>query len=74
MISIHSWRGSIYKLLWPNMAVYILLFYTLYFVYIFALNEQQQRFRFELFNFSLSPVQSFNGTNIINNKKEPISA
>lgn len=38
----NSWKGSIYKLLWPNLVVYILLYYSLYFVYIFALDEPGQ--------------------------------
>ena len=38
----NSWKGSIYKLLWPNLVVYVLLYYILYFVYLFALNETQQ--------------------------------
>ncbi|XP_057367856.1 bestrophin-1-like [Daphnia carinata] len=36
------WKGSIYKLLWPNLVVYVLLYYSLYFVYLFALDEPGQ--------------------------------
>lgn len=32
------WQGSIYKLLWPNLVVYVLLYYVLSFVYLFALD------------------------------------
>jgi len=33
------WKGSIYKLLWPNLVVYILCYYLLFFVYRFFLDE-----------------------------------
>ena len=41
--SLHSrWKGSIYKLLWPNLVVYVLLYYILFFVYRFLLDATQQ--------------------------------
>lgn len=47
MLIIHlcfpRWRGSIYKLLWPHLLVYIILYYILYFIYLFALNADGQR-------------------------------
>ncbi|GJQ86621.1 hypothetical protein Trydic_g15725 [Trypoxylus dichotomus] len=36
------WKGSVYKLIWADLIIYLLLYYTLNFVYRFALNETQQ--------------------------------
>ncbi|KAK9500421.1 hypothetical protein O3M35_001691 [Rhynocoris fuscipes] len=36
------WKGSIYKLLWPNLFVYIMLYSTLSITYRFLLNEKQR--------------------------------
>lgn len=38
-----KWRGSVYKLVWRELIAYLILFYSINFVYRFALNEQQQR-------------------------------
>ncbi|XP_045624689.2 bestrophin-2 [Procambarus clarkii] len=37
------WRGSIYKLVWPDTLVYCLLYFICSLVYRFALNEEQRR-------------------------------
>jgi hypothetical protein len=37
------WRGSIYKLLWPNTVVYILFYYALFTVYKCALKTDEQK-------------------------------
>ncbi|KAK7067724.1 hypothetical protein SK128_005842, partial [Halocaridina rubra] len=37
------WRGSVYKMVWQDMAVYILLYYSISFIYRFALFEYQKR-------------------------------
>ncbi|XP_049864674.1 bestrophin-4 [Schistocerca gregaria] len=37
-----KWRGSVYKLIWRDLAVYLLLYYALNVVYRFALNDQQK--------------------------------
>ncbi|CAH1389689.1 unnamed protein product [Nezara viridula] len=36
------WKGSIYKLLWPNLMVYVMLYSTLSFGYRFLLNEKER--------------------------------
>ncbi|XP_024215433.1 bestrophin homolog 2 isoform X2 [Halyomorpha halys] len=36
------WKGSIYKLLWPNLMVYVMLYSTLSFAYRFLLNEKER--------------------------------
>lgn len=36
------WRGSIYKLLYREMAIYIGVYYCLSFLYRYILNEQQK--------------------------------
>lgn len=38
------WKGSIYKLLWPNLMVYIMLYSTLSFAYRFLLNEKERTY------------------------------
>ena len=43
MLIIHRWKGSIYKLLWPNLLVYMLLYYIIFIVYRFVLDEQEKR-------------------------------
>jgi len=42
------WRGSIYKLVWPDFAVFIVLYYVLSFVYRFALNDVAKRYDWKL--------------------------
>ncbi|XP_045114602.1 bestrophin-1-like isoform X2 [Portunus trituberculatus] len=37
------WRGSVYKMVWPDMLMYILLYYIISFVYRFALTEDEKR-------------------------------
>jgi len=37
------WRGSIYKLVWRDFAVFAVLYYGLNFAYLFALNEYGRR-------------------------------
>nr|XP_053626501.1 bestrophin-3-like [Cherax quadricarinatus] len=37
------WKGSIYKLVWPELLVYSLIYYIFNFVYRFSLNEDQKR-------------------------------
>ena len=34
-----KWRGSVYKLVWQNLTLYILLYYSLSFSYRFGLNQ-----------------------------------
>ena len=34
-----KWRGSVYKLVWQNLSLYILLYYSLSFSYRFLFNE-----------------------------------
>ncbi|MCL4137057.1 UNVERIFIED_CONTAM: hypothetical protein GTU68_040776 [Idotea baltica] len=41
------WRGSIYKLVWPEICLFLILYYTLRFVYDYALTTPQRRI-FEL--------------------------
>ncbi|XP_050437665.1 bestrophin-4-like [Adelges cooleyi] len=37
------WRGSIYKLVWPDLAAFLICYYTLNMTYRFVLNQQQKR-------------------------------
>lgn len=37
------WRGSIYKLVWPDLAAFLFCYYTLNLTYRFVLNQQQKR-------------------------------
>ncbi|KAL5238667.1 hypothetical protein ACI65C_006077 [Semiaphis heraclei] len=37
------WRGSIYKLVWPDLAAFLVCYYTLNLTYRFVLNPQQKR-------------------------------
>ncbi|KAL7640590.1 UNVERIFIED_CONTAM: hypothetical protein RMT77_008865 [Armadillidium vulgare] len=37
------WKGSIYRLIWPEICVFITLYYTLRFVYDYALNKNQRQ-------------------------------
>jgi len=37
------WKGSIYKVIWPDLLLYLFLYYILSFVYRFALDETQRR-------------------------------
>ncbi|XP_021931171.1 bestrophin-2-like [Zootermopsis nevadensis] len=37
------WRGSIYKLVWPDLAMFLLLYYTFNFVYRFFLDSDQKK-------------------------------
>ncbi|XP_050530478.1 bestrophin-4-like [Daktulosphaira vitifoliae] len=37
------WRGSIYKLVWPDLAAFLVCYYTLNLTYRFVLNQQQKR-------------------------------
>lgn len=36
------WKGSIYKVIWPDLILYIVLYFTLSFIYRFALNVDQK--------------------------------
>nr|XP_045607562.1 bestrophin-3-like isoform X1 [Procambarus clarkii]XP_045607572.1 bestrophin-3-like isoform X1 [Procambarus clarkii]XP_045607582.1 bestrophin-3-like isoform X1 [Procambarus clarkii]XP_045607591.1 bestrophin-3-like isoform X1 [Procambarus clarkii]XP_045607600.1 bestrophin-3-like isoform X1 [Procambarus clarkii]XP_045607610.1 bestrophin-3-like isoform X1 [Procambarus clarkii] len=36
------WRGSVYKMVWQDMLIYILLFYAISFLYRFGLNENDR--------------------------------
>ncbi|CAG9138184.1 unnamed protein product [Plutella xylostella] len=36
------WRGSVYKLVWRELLAYLTLYYTINFIYRFAMTEQQQ--------------------------------
>ncbi|KAG8196811.1 hypothetical protein JTE90_027527 [Oedothorax gibbosus] len=38
------WRGSIYKLLWPDLGLYLSIYYLLSLIYRFGLNEPQRRY------------------------------
>ncbi|GFU24067.1 bestrophin-3 [Nephila pilipes] len=38
------WRGSIYKLLWPDLSLYLAFYYFLSIIYRFTLNEGQRRY------------------------------
>lgn len=37
------WRGSVYKLVWRELLAYLGLYYTINFVYRYALNDDQKR-------------------------------
>jgi hypothetical protein len=37
------WRGSIYKLVWPDLSMFLLLYYTLNFIYRFFLDSHQKK-------------------------------
>ncbi|KAF0311892.1 Bestrophin-2 [Amphibalanus amphitrite] len=37
------WRGSIYKLVWPDLSLYIVLYFTLNMSYRFAMNEHHRQ-------------------------------
>ncbi|KAK9508651.1 hypothetical protein O3M35_006162 [Rhynocoris fuscipes] len=37
------WRGSIYKLVWPDLAAYLTIYYSLNFTYRFALDDYQKK-------------------------------
>ncbi|KAF6200465.1 hypothetical protein GE061_004908, partial [Apolygus lucorum] len=41
-----KWRGSVYKLIWRELLVYLMLYYAINFTYRYGMNEHQQR-RFE---------------------------
>lgn len=34
-----KWKGSILRLLWKELLVYLVVFYTIYFIYLWALND-----------------------------------
>uniref|UniRef100_A0ABD2WFY7 Bestrophin homolog n=1 Tax=Trichogramma kaykai TaxID=54128 RepID=A0ABD2WFY7_9HYME len=38
-----KWRGSVYKLIWRELLVYLFAYYFINFIYRYALNEEQQR-------------------------------
>ncbi|XP_043469914.1 uncharacterized protein LOC122503438 isoform X1 [Leptopilina heterotoma] len=38
-----KWRGSVYKLIWRELLVYLFVYYIINFTYRYALNEEQQR-------------------------------
>ncbi|TPP60811.1 Bestrophin 2 [Fasciola gigantica] len=40
---LRKWKGSLYKLVWSNLLIYVCLYYTLSFTYRFALTENQKR-------------------------------
>ncbi|CAH0547731.1 unnamed protein product [Brassicogethes aeneus] len=37
------WRGSVYKLVWRELVAYLVMYFSINFIYRFALNEDQQR-------------------------------
>ncbi|KDR18006.1 hypothetical protein L798_08113, partial [Zootermopsis nevadensis] len=37
------WRGSIYKLVWPDLVMFLLVYYTLSFIYRFSLDPDQKK-------------------------------
>ncbi|XP_024942206.1 uncharacterized protein LOC107269279 isoform X2 [Cephus cinctus] len=39
----NTWRGSVYKLIWRELLVYLLAYYVINLTYRYALNEHQQR-------------------------------
>ncbi|XP_015363789.1 PREDICTED: bestrophin-2-like [Diuraphis noxia] len=43
ILLIFRWRGSIYKLVWPDLAAFLVCYYTLNLTYRFVLNPQQKR-------------------------------
>lgn len=43
-----KWRGSVWKLLWKDLIVFIIIFYSIHIIYRLALNEHQQKI-FEAF-------------------------
>nr|CAD7418084.1 unnamed protein product [Timema cristinae] len=45
LIFLSRWRGSIYKLLWPNLLVYTAVYFTLSIVYRLLLNEEHRLVR-----------------------------
>lgn len=52
------WRGSVYKMVWQDMLVYLVLFYLINFIYRFALPESDQR-NFEKFVVHISRFRNF---------------
>jgi hypothetical protein len=38
------WRGSVYKLVWRELLTYLTLYYSINFVYRYALNDNQKRY------------------------------
>ncbi|KAK0156954.1 hypothetical protein PV327_011499, partial [Microctonus hyperodae] len=38
-----GWRGSVYKLIWRELMVYLFLYYLINLTYRYGLNEEQQR-------------------------------
>ncbi|XP_075726453.1 bestrophin-2 [Rhipicephalus microplus] len=40
----HRWRGSIYKLVWPDLCVYLIAYYVLNLLYRFALSDDNKLF------------------------------
>ncbi|XP_014209691.1 uncharacterized protein LOC106640244 [Copidosoma floridanum] len=58
-----KWKGSVYKLIWRELLVYLLAYYIINFIYRYALNEEQQkvfeRIRYYFGNSSESIPMSF---------------
>lgn len=42
VVNISRWRGSIYKLVWADLLLFLFFYYLLNFVYRFVLNETQK--------------------------------
>ncbi|KAK0083065.1 hypothetical protein PV325_009427 [Microctonus aethiopoides] len=43
LVSYYRWRGSVYKLIWRELMVYLFLYYLINLTYRYGLNEEQQR-------------------------------
>jgi len=52
------WRGSIYKLVWPDLVIFLLLYYTLNFIYRFSLDSYQKKWVQSSDNYSLFRLSS----------------
>ncbi|KAK6626865.1 hypothetical protein RUM44_009342 [Polyplax serrata] len=42
-ISIKTWRGSVYKLIWRELMAYLCIYYTINVLYRYGLNDEQRR-------------------------------
>lgn len=42
MLFFFRWRGSVYKLIWRELLAYLVLYYTINFVYRYTLNDEQK--------------------------------
>lgn len=43
-VCVCRWRGSVYKLIWRELLVYLFAYYVINFIYRYALDEEQQKY------------------------------